>query len=139
MQGWKNWNLRQRRSESFWTVVVSGILGVFLAVVAVTYIPTSSLFSSKPKPSAIMSWKASMSANQPSRPQILIDDDEIRTGSIIVQVRRDTCEQRLFDNYTGDIFTVGTMSCDTLLNWGGRGMTGAERLQTIGGAFRPRQ
>ena len=135
----KSRKIKRRRLEGVWTLVLSGVVGSCLAVVAVKQMPMmplASWFSSTPKTIQIGA-KPGTGTSQQATPRPLIDDDEIRTGSIVVQIRRDDCEHRLFDNYTGQIWAIGTVSCEAALSRHRDSKSGPERLQAIGSAFRP--
>lgn len=68
----------------------------------------------------------------------LTDDDQIRTGSILITPSRgDKCQHSLFDNYTGLVWPVGTVSCEAaLLKSKEKQPSAPDRLQVIGAAFR---
>jgi hypothetical protein len=113
-----------RRTEAIWAAVICGGIGGCLALVALAPMPSGSPL---PIPSV-----SPAHVSQPQRS----NDDDIRTGSILITRRGDDCEHLLFDNDTGHIRLVGRVSCEAVLAKSKESKSGSDRVQTISNAFR---
>lgn len=123
---------RRRRAERIWAVLVCGGLGGCLALVVAMQITATGSGTR----GSIQTGSASRGAPQA---YTVNDDDDIRTGSILIApTHGEKCQHSLFDNYTGQIWPVGTVSCEAALTKSNeKHMSSPERLEMIGNAFRP--
>ena len=120
----------RRRAERIWAIVICGALGGSLSLVGGYQIATRSGMRASVKPGPVV--------RVPQQAYSLNDDDDIRTGSILITPPRgDLCQHNLFDNLTGQIWSLGSVSCeDALIRSNEKHPSFPERLQAISGAFR---
>ena len=122
--------VKRRRAERVWAALICGALGGCLALTAAVQIATG--------PGLRAAARSAPAPRIPSQAYTLTDDDEIRTGSILITPSRgDKCQHNLFDNYTGQLWSAGPVSCEAaLVKSNEKQSSGPERLHVIGGAFR---
>ena len=132
--------VKRRRVERVWAVLICSALGGCLALLGVFQVGG---FQLAVGPGLRASLQSGPAARGPSRASMsegytLTDDDQIRTGSILITPSRgDKCQHSLFDNYTGLVWPVGTVSCEAaLLKSKEKQPSAPDRLQVIGAAFR---
>jgi hypothetical protein len=120
----------RRRAERIWAIVICSALGGSLSLVGGYQIATSSSMRGPIKSGPVV--------RVPQQAYSLNDDDDIRTGSILITPPRgDQCRHNLFDNLTGQVWFLGFVSCEAaLIRSNEKHPSFPERLQTISSAFR---
>jgi len=134
MSSLRKGKIRRRRAERLWALAVCGALGGCLMLAGGIQIasgPGFPIMRSAAKP-------ATPAVRGPLLAYTLDEDEDVRTGSILITPRRgDRCQRSLFDNYTGLIWPAGFVSCEAALTKSNEKLPSTpERLQIIGGAFR---